>query len=331
MKVIKLSILIFLCLISFSYSQETGTVIDIEGNNYKTVKIGDQWWMAENLKVTKYRNGDAIPNVTNDTEWANLSTGGYCNYEHNEANVAIYGRLYNWYAINDPRNLAPEGWHVPTDEDWKKLEMYLGMSRSEADKSFIRGTNEGGKLKETGTAHWSEPNEGATNESGFSALPGGARSSDGQIGNMGNYALFWASTTLNNFYAWGRRLNYNNSGVYRIDFSKPSGFSMRFVKDQSGSGIESKSEIPKIFELYQNYPNPFNPSTIIEFDLEHSSFIELKIYDLNGREVKTLVSSYLRKGRHSIEWNATDVPNGVYIYTLNNASFVQTRKLIVLK
>ena len=152
---------------------ETGTVTDIDGNTYQTVKIGDQWWMAENLKVTCYRNGDAIPNITDGTTWASLSTGAYCEYNNDINNVATYGRLYNWYAVTDSRNIAPAGWHVPSDAEWKQLEMYLGMSQSEADATGWRGTDEGGKLKEVGTMHWNSPNTGATNESGFTALPGG--------------------------------------------------------------------------------------------------------------------------------------------------------------
>ncbi|MBU0713276.1 PEGA domain-containing protein [bacterium] len=209
-------------------------VTDIDGNVYKTVKIGDQWWMAENLKVTHYRNGDAIPNVTGDTEWSNLTTGAYCNYnndDNNATNADTYGRLYNWYAVNDSRNIAPTGWHVPSDEEWKELEMYLGMSQSDADATGVRGTDEGGKLKETGTNHWSSPNTDATNESGFAALPGGYRGFYGSVYYMGNYAYFWSSTESEGGSAWGRRLNYSNSDVYRYYFSKQYGFSVRCVRD----------------------------------------------------------------------------------------------------
>lgn len=119
------------------------TVTDIDGNTYKTIQIGNQRWMAENLKVTRYRNGTAIPTVTSNTDWFNLTTGAYCNYDNSTSDAAIYGRLYNWYAVNDSRNIAPTGWHVPSDEEWKTLEKYLGMSQSEADDTGWRGTNEG--------------------------------------------------------------------------------------------------------------------------------------------------------------------------------------------
>ena len=107
---------------------EIGTVTDIDGNLYYTVKIGEQWWMLENLRVTHYRNGDAIPNVTDDAEWEGLSTGAYCDYDNDPANVATYGRLYNWYAVGDSRNIAPAGWHVPSDDEWQTLVDYLGGS-----------------------------------------------------------------------------------------------------------------------------------------------------------------------------------------------------------
>ncbi|MFC1562338.1 FISUMP domain-containing protein, partial [candidate division KSB1 bacterium] len=177
------------------YINVTRTVTDIDENVYQIVQIGDQEWMVENLKVTRYRNGDAIPNVTDGSAWGGLSTGAYCTYYNNASNAAVYGHLYNWYAVDDSRGLAPEGWHVPTDEEWKELEMYLGMSQSEADTSGWRGTDEGDKLKETGTSHWGSPNAGATNESGFTALPGGYRSiSTGTFLNFYHIAIFWSST-----------------------------------------------------------------------------------------------------------------------------------------
>jgi len=212
-----------------------GTVTDIDGNTYQTIQLGTQCWMLENLKVTHYRNGDPIPHVTDNTEWSNLTTGAYCNYDNNEDNVNTYGRLYNWYAVDDSRNIGPEGWHVPTDAEWKQLEMYLGMSQSEADEIGLRGTDEGGKLKEAGTAHWDSPNTGATNESGFSALPGGNHFGDYQgFGAMGYYAGFWSSTECdspNTNYAWYRGLHFDHSEVGRYHGYKRRGFSIRCVRD----------------------------------------------------------------------------------------------------
>ncbi|MCH7733493.1 MAG: PKD domain-containing protein [Candidatus Marinimicrobia bacterium] len=210
---------------------DTGTITDIDGNVYNTIQIGNQEWMSENLKVTHYRNGDAIPNVTGNTEWSNLSTGAYCSYDNNDSNIDTYGLLYNWYAVADSRKIAPAGWHIPTDAEWKELEMYLGMSQSEADDTGDRGTDEGGKLKEVGTTHWQSPNTGATNESGFSALPGGHRYYYGPFGRVGYNALFWSTTESNSSSAWTHRLYYSGSAVGRYGYHKLSGFSVRCVRD----------------------------------------------------------------------------------------------------
>ncbi len=209
-----------------------GTATDIDGNLYMSIKIGDQWWMAENLKVTHYRNGEAIPNVTDDATWGGLTTGAYCNYDNDVNNGATYGGLYNWYAVNDGRNIAPDGWHLPSDEEWMQLEMYLGMNQTETDQINWRGTDEGGKLKVRGTYYWDSPNTGATNESGFSGLPGGYRLGTGQfINNIGGYAAFWSSSESSGNHAVHRGLVYDQSGVDRNFYDKHHGFSIRCVKD----------------------------------------------------------------------------------------------------
>ncbi|MFC1492544.1 fibrobacter succinogenes major paralogous domain-containing protein [candidate division KSB1 bacterium] len=212
---------------------DIGTVTDIDGNTYKTIKIGDQWWMTENLRVTHFRNGVEIPNVTGNAEWMNLSSGAYCMWENNSTTAAVMGHIYNWYAVDDSRVLAPEGWHVPTDDEWKDLEMYLGMSRSEANDRGFRGTDEGGKLKEAGTAHWNSPNKGATNESGFTALPGGYRDDvDGEFKNIRNGIAFWSSSESNSVFAWYRSLRSSRSDIGRSHNYKRLGFFVRCVRDK---------------------------------------------------------------------------------------------------
>ncbi len=203
-----------------------GTITDIDGNVYRTVTIGTQIWLAENLKVTHYRNGDDIPNVTDGTTWWGLTTGAYCEYNNDINYVATYGRIYNWFAVADSRNVAPIGWHVATDDEWKQLEMFLGMSQAEADMHSDRGTDEGGKLKDTGTTYWNTPNIGATNSSGFTALPGGYGHA-----NMGNGGYFWTSTEFDSGTAWARALDYGHSKVNRENSTKPWGLSVRCVKD----------------------------------------------------------------------------------------------------
>jgi uncharacterized protein (TIGR02145 family) len=202
---------------------EPETVTDIDGNVYPTVKIGNQWWMAENLKVTHYRNGAEIPNITGVVDWMNQTTGAYCNYDNNEQNVPVYGRLYNWYAAHDSRQIAPAGWHVPSDAEWQKLIHCLGG-----------GDVAGGKMKVTGTGLWDSPNTGATNESGFSAIPGGWRllCFFWSYYSLGETAAYWSSTIVDSEHAWALYLHYDYSTATRYsDKSKSHGFSVRCIRD----------------------------------------------------------------------------------------------------
>jgi len=191
---------------------------DIDGNRYLTIKIGEQWWMAENLKVVRYRNGDAIPNVTDNGDWSGLTTGAYCSYNDDSANTETYGYLYNWYAINDQRGLAPEGWHIASDGEWQKLVDHLGGN-----------SVAGGKMKET--ALWASPNTGATNESGLSARPSGYRDDRGSYDLVGHIAGFWSSTENNRASAKLRSLHYDYSDISRDIGNKRIGFSVRCVRD----------------------------------------------------------------------------------------------------
>jgi len=200
--------------------ESVNTVTDIDGNVYNTITIGTQVWMAENLKTTKYRDGTTIPNVTDNTAWSNLTTGAYCDNSNLSSNSDTYGKLYNWYAVADVHNICPTGWHMPTDAEWSVLTTYLG-GESVA----------GGKLKETGTTHWESPNTGATNETGFTALPGGYRYDNGSFYNVGNYGLWWSSTESNISNAWFRDAYYLYNNVNRLNISKKDGFSVRCVKD----------------------------------------------------------------------------------------------------
>jgi uncharacterized protein (TIGR02145 family) len=198
------------------------TVTDIDGNVYHTVNIGTQVWLKENLKVTKFSNGDLIPNVTDNSAWPALKTGGYCWYNNDIVNKSTCGALYNWYSVSDSRNIAPTGWHVATDSDFTILTSFLGGEE-------IAGI----KMKETAINHWLSPNSGATNESGFNGLPGGLRSySDGTFRNIGSNGYFWSTTQSDSIRAWDRELFYNQVNCFRYYFdSKHYGFSVRCVKD----------------------------------------------------------------------------------------------------
>lgn len=222
------------------------TVEDIDGNVYETVTIGDQVWMMENLKVTRYADGTAIPLVTSGTSWESEGSSAkraYCWYENNSGNKNLYGALYNWYAVmrgsassdDNPsgvQGVCPAGWHVPSDAEWKQLEIHLGMSPSEADNTLHRGTDEGSKLKEAGTVNWHSPNSDATNSSGFTAIPGGQRYDDGRFGDAVKNALFWTATESNSSSAWYRGLAYDAATVRRNAPPKAKGFSIRCVENK---------------------------------------------------------------------------------------------------
>ena len=210
----------------FIIAQEYRTVTDIDGNIYQTVQIGDQLWMAENLKVTHYQNGDEIP----------------CNvYNDDPSNAAIYGRLYNWYAVDDERGICPEGWHVPSDDEadseWQILVDYLGG-----------GSVAGGKMKATGTIEagdglWKTPNEGATNESGFTGLPGGFRDDSGGYEELSITGYFWTSTEEHSSASYQRSLYYDWPGVSGFAISKSRGFSVRCVAGPtSGITVDYQSD-----------------------------------------------------------------------------------------
>ena len=207
------------------------TVTDIDGNVYETVQIGGQLWMAENLKVTHYQNNDEIPYIYNDPQY-----GAYINYSNNANNVGVYGRLYNWFAVNDERGLCPDNWHVPSDDEFKSLEIYLGMSESEANGEGLRGTDEGGKLKEEGNEHWNSPNTGATNETDFTALPGGNRryetyTNQEIFSGLNRYGFFWSSSEVYTVNAWYRVFSFDYSESNRYHLSKTNAFSIRCVED----------------------------------------------------------------------------------------------------
>lgn len=211
-------------------AQETGTLTDIDGNEYKTVKIGNQWWMAENLKVTTYANGELLYKKTTNPDWAEANAA-YCKYDDKDD---APGLLYNYAAVTSSNQLAPQGWHIPTDDEWKELEKYLGMSQAEADKLTWRGSNEGDKLKIEGPEGWtSYENIWGSNESGFTALAGSCRLADGTFGQPGLFStgFWWTATPHGDAEAFYRYLDKKNSNVFRSHVSKKYGMSVRCVKD----------------------------------------------------------------------------------------------------
>jgi uncharacterized protein (TIGR02145 family) len=206
-------------------------VTDQNGNSYTTIVIGTQEWMAENLRTTTYANGDPIPNVTDNTAWTQLTTGAWAHYNNDSQYENPYGKLYNWYAVADPRNVCPTNWHVPTDAEWNTLVGYLDPSY-DPEAIGTQSLTAGGKMKSTGTQYWQTPNEGATNESGFSGLPGGYRNNNnGNFNFLGNNGFWWSASESGAEFAWGRNLGNNVADIYRTNYDKRFGFSVRCLRD----------------------------------------------------------------------------------------------------
>jgi uncharacterized protein (TIGR02145 family) len=188
------------------------------GNHFQGVTIGAQVWMNKNLDVATYLNGDSIPQVTDPSQWEGLTTGAWCYYNNSSSYDSIYGKLYNWYAVNDPRGLAPAGTHIPTDGEWTTLTNFLGGE-----------ANAGGAMKTI--TLWNPPNAGATNSSGFDGLPGGYRFNFGVFYTIGYFGYWWSSTPFNEATAWYRNLYYNYTNTARYDAAKTNGFSVRCIRD----------------------------------------------------------------------------------------------------
>ena len=247
-------ILVSIILIVFNYSckktdekpvVESGTMTDIDNNIYNTVKIGNKWWMAENLKVKRYRNGDSIIFVNelgfylDSAKWNNIDSGAYCIIDNSSSasqnyKGKLFGFLYNFYAVKDIRNIAPIGWHIPSDAEWKELEEYLGMSTDESVRMNWRGTDQGNKLK-VYTA-WKTPSDiysvWGTNDYGFTAKGGGCCMYNGIWSNPLTFTsgFWWTSSTYNNLPLY-RSLDYNKANIFRYYGPKTYGFSIRCVKD----------------------------------------------------------------------------------------------------
>lgn len=199
----------------------TTIVADYDGNAYSVVTVGSQCWLAENLKVTHFRDGSPIPVVEDGTAWKNLTTPAMVSYGNDNANDATYGKLYNWFAIGDPRGICPEGFHVPHDNEWAVLSKYL-----DPDNEYA-----GARMKEAGTDHWMEPNEGANNSSGFTGLPGGMRFREGQFDFLGKNGLFWSTREDDDFEGYFLTLSHDDTEARRTVMFKQAGFSCRCVMD----------------------------------------------------------------------------------------------------
>ncbi|MFM9004508.1 MAG: fibrobacter succinogenes major paralogous domain-containing protein, partial [Flavobacteriales bacterium] len=202
-----------------------GSMTDQEGNFYKTIVIGTQEWMAENLNTSIYRNGDSITTNLNDASWSASTSGAWAYYNNDASNACPYGKLYNWYTCVDARQLCPTGWHVPNNEEWIVLTDYLGGN------TLAAGTMKSTGTIDSGTGLWHAPNTQATNSSGFSGIPGGYRGSTGIFNTFSDYGYWWGSSAGGSFFTRARTLYYLNGNVAANDYNKKTGCSVRCVRD----------------------------------------------------------------------------------------------------
>ena len=306
----KLSIVIILCLSFYSYSQVAGSgLTDIDGNNYNSVIIGTQEWQKENLNVSKYSDGTPIPQVQNLTQWASLTTGAWCYLDNDPANGPIYGKLYNWYAVNDPRGLAPNGYHVPSEVEWTNLITFLGQQEA------------GGAMKETGTSHWISPNVGATNSSGFTGLPGAVRDAVGAFGYQNTFGVFWSSTSTVTG-AWSHYLFNANTTVGNQDSFKRLGYSVRCIND-----ITLKNEF---FDggSFRIYPNPAKDKITIDLGNQtNNSGWSYKIVNMLGQEV---ITGVITSQQSIVPLDSLSGKGMYFVKIYDDANNIQeTKKIIV--
>lgn len=304
MKIILLFIVAVTVLI---FEASTQTVTDYDGNVYNTIVIGKQEWMKENLRVTHYRNGVLIPNVTVMQQWGSLLNGARCYYNNDSiANDTVYGALYNWYVIKDAGKICPVGWHIPIHEEWNILENLLGGWEIA-----------GGKMKETGTLHWKTPNNEATNSTGFTGLPGGMRGLNNMFEYIGENGLWWTSTEFNAEAAWSRYQWYMQAVSDANPVPKNVGMSIRCVKDYP-VGIEQGSKHPDIYL----YPNPSRGKLTIDLGGEQGFTMTI----LNGIG-KSVMQKELINSISEIDIN--NLARGLYLVKISNKKMTVQNKLIV--
>lgn len=305
----------------FPVAPDSGDVVDYDGNVYHQVVIGEQIWLKENLKSTHYSDGTPIPDVVA--------------YNNTESIADIFGRLYVWDAamrdstIEGAQGACPCGWHVPSDDEWKELEDYLGG----ADVA-------GGKMKESSLNYWLPPNTGADNSSSFTAVPAGeydAYYNPHQFNLMHEYAVFWTSTEVSASKARERYLSYNDAKSSTYDWYKVMKYSIRCIKDKPTTSLQKKDAgTPNFFHLEQNYPNPFNPETTLKFTMPGGSQVNVTIYNILGQAICTLLDDDLSAGSYQIHWDGRDdmgrrMVSGVYLYRLKSKFGSEVRKMSLMR
>jgi uncharacterized protein (TIGR02145 family) len=309
-------LLLTIPLVIFSQNPCPGTpTVNYFGKIYNTVQIGNQCWLKENLNV-----GNRI-NV-NQNQSNNGTIEKYC-YSDDENNCNTYGGLYQWNEamqyVTTPgtKGICPDGWHIPTIAEFETLAAAVNHN-SNSLKAVGQGTGDGA----------------GTNSSGFTALLGGFRHVSMAFGYLGMYANVWSSTEHNLYSTTVHQINlysFDNRILF-INYNKEAGFTIRCIKDDNGTEIhEEPSKIPNGFSLLQNYPNPFNPGTVIQFSIPNEVYVTLSVFNTLGEQVTELVNQQLSPSTYSVNFDAKDLPNGIYFYKIQAGEFVQTKKMILMK
>ena len=283
------------------------TVSDIDGNMYTTVSIGNQVWLGENLKVTKFNNQDPISLVLDDTQWSTQTQAAYCYYQGDVANTNDSGNLYNWYVVNNSKNVCPTGYHVPSISEWEELITFLGGNAVA-----------GGKLKEIGFAHWLDPNTGADNSSGFTLLPSGWRAhNNGFYESLSYMAYVWSSTSVDALSSSIILAGYDSPACYTSESHIRTGLPIRCLKDETSSLDEADNDQPILV-----YPNPANDLVNIHFSIFDNPTV--KLTDTKGQIVleKTIVNN-------SCSFDLSTYGNGVYFIQIEGTTGVNRIKIVV--
>jgi uncharacterized protein (TIGR02145 family) len=328
---------------TFVLAQDGETFTDREGNEYTTATIGDLVWMTENLRVKTFNNGDPIPFIQTDSAWAADSRDsmqpGYSFFRNDSTVIETFGYLYNHYVLTDSRGITPDGWRVPTEEDWKALETAAGMPEADLDRNGWAGAaeNVAGNLQSTSETHWeANANATLTNETGFNWIGGSNRYAYGAFegpASILRLSTIWSADeeAENTANAWRRLVRFDRSDVRRHPVPKATGMSVRFVKDANSTSSELNIEQPKAFGLSQNYPNPFNPSTQINYTVSEASNVSITVYDMLGRQVAVLINEAKNAGSYTINFDASGLSSGMYMYRLQAGSTTLTRLMTLLK
>ena len=302
---ISLIILSFMFLDLSTVSSQT--VSDIDGNTYSTVSIGNQVWMGENLKVTKFNDQNPIALVLDDTQWSSQTQAAYCYYQGDITNSNDYGNLYNWYVVNNSRNVCPTGYHVPSITEWEELITFLGGNAVA-----------GGKLKEAGFAHWLSPNTGADNSSGFTLLPSGWRANNnGFYENLSYMAYVWSSTSVDAQSSSIILVGYDSQAAYTSDSHILTGLPIRCLKDETSSLDEADNDQPILV-----YPNPAND--LVNIHIATIDNLTVKLIDTKGQLV---LEGTIENATCS--FNVSTFGNGVYFIQIEGTTGVNRTKIVV--